>query len=120
MQSDLKALPRFAMAEAFANPEGFIAKLKTLPMPIESTSPQENIISEKNPPILKIKLKKELKDMSCYLSSGERIQLDWISPTEAEIYSKEALNAPRNRYTCTAEASKDIYYWYSHLWIINK
>jgi peptidoglycan/xylan/chitin deacetylase (PgdA/CDA1 family) len=120
MQSDLKALPRFAMAEAFASPKGFKVKIKTLAMPIESISAPDNIISEQNPPVLKIKLKKPLKDMSCYLSSGERAKLEWISPTEAKVYSKKPLKGPRDRYTCTAWASKNRYFWYSHLWIINE
>jgi peptidoglycan/xylan/chitin deacetylase (PgdA/CDA1 family) len=116
--SDLGAITRFPMAEAFATPEGFITKLNTLEMPIESVFPKDNIIKENNPPKFRIKLKEELKNVRCYLSSGESIKMEWISKTEFEIVSKELLKPPRDKYTCTAPAGNKKWYWYSHLWII--
>lgn len=119
-ESDFLALPRFAMAEAYANQKGFTLKLKTKPLPIQSISPSEPIVNENNPPVLTMKLKRHLKDLSCFLSSGESVPIVWVSQTEVKIQAKEALNPPRDRYTCTAKANSEGYYWYSHLWIIQK
>ncbi len=120
MQSDFLALPRFAMSEAYGNDDGFLLKLQTKPLPIVSVSPQEPIVGKENPPILRIKLKHHLKDMNCYLSSGELVSLEWLSKTEVKIQAKEGLTPPRERYTCTARINAKEYYWYSHLWIIQK
>lgn len=120
-QSDLTALTRFAMAEAFASHEGFITKLNTLQMPIESISTTEPVITkEQNPPTLRIKLKEELKNVQCYMSSGEEIKLKWISKTEIEITADKPIKPPRDKYTCTAPAKDAKWYWYSHLWIVQK
>lgn len=116
--SDFRALPRFAMAESFANSDGFILKLNTLAMPIESVSISKHIIEENNPPKLGLKLKRELEGLRCYISSGEPINLEWISKNEVEIQSNKPLKAPRDRYTCTAPAENGKWYWYSYLWIV--
>lgn len=120
MQSDLQALPRFAMSETFANLNGFTLKLNTKPLLITSVSPQDPVINKENPPVLKIKLKKHLNNLGCFLSNGEPISLEWLSQTEVKIQAKEPLTPPRDRYTCTAKIDAKEYYWYSHLWIINK
>jgi len=117
-RSDLRALTRFPMAEAFANAEGFITKLNTLQMPIKSVSQKEPVLKEDNPPKLRIKLKQELKNLRCYMSSGESIDVNWISKTEFEISSKTEIEPPRQKYTCTAPAEDGKWYWYSHLWIV--
>jgi peptidoglycan/xylan/chitin deacetylase (PgdA/CDA1 family) len=118
--SDLMALTRFPMAEAFASPEGFITKLNTLPMPIESVLPREHVLERENPPKLRIQLKQPLKNLRCYMSSGETIEIDWISQTEIELSANTPINPPRQKYTCTAPAEDGKWYWYSHLWILKK
>jgi len=118
MQSDTKALPRFPMAEAFADIDSFVLKLKTLPLPISSVSPKEPLISSENPPVLTLELKNPIKNLQCYLSSGEPLSLEWISKTEVNIIAKNRLKRPRDKYTCTAKANGDRWYWYSHLWIV--
>ena len=120
IDSDLKVLSRFPMAEAFATTKGFITKLNTLPMPIESISKKEPIIKDENPPKLRIILKQALKNMGCYLSNGDTIKIKWISKIELEVTANSPIKSPREKYTCTAPAKDGKWYWYSHLWIINK
>lgn len=119
-ESDLKALSRFPMAEKYANKEGFITKLNTLPLPVEQTKPYEPLIQENNPPRLYMKLKYPLKNIGCYLSSGERLKIEWISETELYIMAKEPILPPRNRYACTASSPDGKTFWYSHLWIVKE
>ncbi|MCW8895824.1 MAG: polysaccharide deacetylase family protein [Sulfurimonas sp.] len=115
--SNLRALSRFPMAEAFATPDGFTSKLNTLQMPIKSVSPIEPVLSGENPPKLRIKLAEEIKNIQCYMSSGKEINVEWISPKEVEIIANTPIVPPRDRYTCTAPAGNSKWYWYSHLWI---
>jgi peptidoglycan/xylan/chitin deacetylase (PgdA/CDA1 family) len=117
---DLSIIPRFPMAEAFANPNSFISKLNTIPMPIISTSHKEPFIKKNNPPKLYIKLKEPLENMGCYISSGETINFKWISQTEIEVMANEPIKPPREKYTCTAPAKNGKWYWYSHLWIVKE
>ena len=116
--TNLRTIPRFAMAEAYGDIEDFILKINTLPLPIKSVSPTEPIVRLNNPPLLHIKLKREIKNLKCYTADGETINMKWISATELQIQAKNQLKAPRNRYTCTAPAKEGRWYWHSNLWII--
>jgi len=115
--SDLTVLTRFPMAEAYASTDGFKTKLNTSLMPIKSISPKEPKLKQ-NPPTLFIKLEKPLKNMACYISSGESIKLKWNSKVDLEVRSTSKIKAPRQKYTCTAPTSDGRWYWYSHLWIV--
>ncbi|MCK9472345.1 polysaccharide deacetylase family protein [Sulfurimonas sp.] len=116
---DTKFLPRFPMAEAYADMNGFVLKLKALPLPIKEITPKEEpLISSENPPTLTLELKYPLKNLNCYLSSGEPLSLEWASETKVLIRAKKRLEPPREKYTCTAQAKEGRWYWYSHLWII--
>ncbi|WP_373034581.1 polysaccharide deacetylase family protein [Sulfurimonas sp.] len=117
---DLRAIPRFPMAEAFANPNSFISKLNTIPMPIESVSHQGSIVKKHNSPKLYIKLKEPLENMGCYISNGEAIDIKWISQTEIVVTANEPIKPPREKYTCTAPGKDGKWYWYSHLWIVKE
>ena len=118
--SDLRAVPRFAMAEAYAHKKGFALKINTLPLAIESISPTEPLVTSKNPPILNIKLKKAIKNLGCYTANGERVDIKWLSKTELQVEAKTKLKPPRDRYTCTAPTKDGRWYWYSKLWIIKQ
>jgi len=116
--TNLRTLPRFAMAEAYGDIEDFILKINTLPLPIKSVSPTDPVIRSKNPPLLEVKLKRAIDNLQCYTSSGDKIDMKWISNTELYIQAKYPLKAPRDRYTCTAPTKKGRWYWHSNLWII--
>lgn len=116
--SDFRALPRFPMSELYGSPKGFTLKINTLPLPVESIEPWEPVISDENPPKLKLKLKRVVKGVGCFLSSGAHIGFKWLSDTELEIQANAKLKPPRDRYTCTAPAGDGKWYWYSHMWII--
>lgn len=118
VNSDFFALPRFAMAEAFGDMDGFRLKLKTLPFPIESVSPKEPLIREKNPPVLTLRLKHPVKNMGCYLGDGTPLLVKYVGEREVHVQAKDPVQSPRDRYTCTAPAKEGRWYWYSHLWIV--
>ncbi len=118
--SDFRALPRYPMSEIYGSPKGFQLKINTLPLPVESISPWEPVVGNENPPQLRLKLKRAVDGVGCFLSSGERIDFKWISDTELEIQAHSPLQPPRDRYTCTAPAGDGRWYWYSHMWILPK
>ncbi|MDF1876064.1 polysaccharide deacetylase family protein [Sulfurimonas sp. SAG-AH-194-I05] len=116
--TDLKRVPRFAMAEKFANMESFVLKLNTVALPLKSTAPWDTKVIQ-NPPKLTIELKKPIKKLGCYTSNGKRINVKWLSSTRFEVQATKPLSGPRDRYTCTAPSNNGKWYWYSHLWILD-
>jgi hypothetical protein len=118
VNSDFHALPRFAMAEAFGDMAGFTLKLHTVPLPIESVSPKEALISEENPPVLTLRLKHPVKNMGCYLGNGSKLRIEYSSEREVRVQANDPIQSPRDRYTCTAPVKDGHWYWYSHLWIV--
>ena len=99
--------------------EKFILKLHTLPLPLRETSNEDTIVDESNnPPLFSITLKKELKDLQCFTSNGEKIKMNWLSKKHVQMQSNSLLKYPRDHYTCTAMASKGRWYWYSHMWVV--
>lgn len=117
--TDLRVIPRFPMSEAYASLGDFVLKLNTLAMKVEYVEPWSPVVRDENPPILHLKLQYPMKKFACYNSNGEPLVVTWLSDTEVEIVAKEALKPPRDKYTCTARASQNQWYWYSHLWILN-
>lgn len=120
-KSNFMALTRFPMSGGFGEMEKFILKIQTIPMPIKSTTPKKTIVDKKNnPPHFSLTLQKPLKDLQCFTSNGKKINMKWISDTQIEIESTQKLKYPRNHYTCTAHEKANVWYWYSHLWVILK
>jgi poly-beta-1,6-N-acetyl-D-glucosamine N-deacetylase len=118
-KSDLLTLPRFPMSGGFGTKKGFLLKLNTLPLPIQSVSTAKTVVSkETNPPILEITLQKALPGIQCFTSNGKKIAMQWLSKTKVKIQSKVLLKYPRDHYTCTAPAKNGRWYWYSHFWVI--
>ena len=117
--SNQKALNRFPMAVNFAKLDDFALKVNTRPLPISHQSPTDPLI-QTNPPELTIKLSQPVKQLNCFNSLGQPLDMNWRSDTELMIKSKQALKPPRDRYACTAPAGQGRWYWYGQLWIIDK
>lgn len=115
--SDFKRIPRFAMAEKFANIDDFILKLNAKALPVKTASPWDTKIKS-NPPKLSIELQRPLSNIGCFTANGEAIELNWLSNTRFEVQALKALQGKRDRYTCTAPTEDGKWYWYSHLWIL--
>ena len=119
--SDVRALPRFPMAEAYADMASFRIKALSLPMPVVRQDPVNPQTSEKRPSLTLTLAPSALNadQLACYFG-GKQLQIQWIEPGESFSVQAEAdLPAGRSRYNCTApdSVSKN-YHWYSHLWIL--
>ena len=118
--SDMQAITRFPISEKFSSMKAFETKINTVQLPIKSTSINTPILNKNNPPLLKIELKKPISRISCFVSSGEKIDIKWIDKKSFEIKSPKPLEGEREKYTCTAPFENGKWYWYSQLFIIGE
>lgn len=118
--SNLQALPRFPVAEAFADMDTFKTKALSRAMPVVKQEPLNSETSEPNP-LLAITLGQvdgDLSRLSCYFGS-EPMVITWEVPSETfSVRSEKPLPPGRSRYNCTIpDQSGARFYWYSHQWI---
>ena len=127
INGDTKALPRFPMAEKFAELTDFKQKIASLAFFIEKQTPfNPSIDKNNNPPKLEIKLasKRDMKpeQLTCFVSGQGRVGVEWLNTnkTQFSVTANAPLPIGRSRYNCTAPSSqKGRFYWYSHLWILS-
>ncbi len=118
-KSDFLALTRFPLAGRYANFKGFKLKVSTKPMPITAVNNDTIVTPKNNPPKLTLKLQKKLK-IECFRSNGERLKIDYTTPTTITIESKTKLKYPRDHYTCTAKDKDERWMWFSYMWVVLK
>lgn len=119
--SDTRALPRFPMAESFADMDSFKIKVDSLPMPVIQQEPVNPQTTEKRPQ-LSVTLAPSngnLRQLACY-NGSKRMAITWLEPDEKfSIQAHEDLPPGRSRYNCTApDRDGGRYYWFSHQWIL--
>ena len=119
--SDRRALPRFPMAEAFADMASFKTKALSLSMPVAEQEPVNPQTSDKRP-LLTVRLAStdgNLEQLACYIGN-KQMRIQWVKPSEKfSIQADEDLPPGRSRYNCTAPSSVgNRYYWFSHQWIL--
>lgn len=119
--SDPRALPRFPMAEAFADMASFKIKAMSLPMAVVQQDPVDPQTQAKRPSLTLTLASSDadLEQLACYLGSNQ-LQIRWVTPGEVfRVQADEDLPPGRSRYNCTAPStSSNRYYWYSHQWIL--
>ena len=120
--SDLRALPRFPMAEAYANIEDFAVKVATRPLPVAKVQPWDPVTASLRPGI-EITLADtdaDLERLACFVGGQGAVAVEWIEPGRRFAVSpKTDLQPGRNRVNCTAPtAAGGAFHWYSHPWIV--
>ena len=122
--ADLRALPRFPMAERFAALPDFKQKLQSLAFPITAVQPWEPVVTVKEAPQMGIVLAAsdaQLDRLSCFVSGQGAVAVRWIDRNRRHfvVQAPAALPRGRSRYNCTAPSSRPgRYFWFSHLWIV--
>lgn len=121
--SDFAVLPRFPMAAHYAEQEQFITKIRSLPLPVISATPDDPVLTHDTPiPVMQLHLAPGdyIPDsLSCFIG-GLKAGVYWLDKNNliVEVRADKPLPAGRSRYNCTARHTKnDRYFWYSHLWI---
>ncbi len=118
--SDRRCLPRFPVAEAYAEMKAFRTKAFSLAMPVIQQDPVEPVTSEKRPQ-LTISLAPStanLDQLACYIGD-KRMKIQWQEPKKQfTIQTEKDLPPGRSRYNCTSPTTEgDRYYWFSHQWL---
>ncbi|WP_163339448.1 polysaccharide deacetylase family protein [Desulfopila sp. IMCC35008] len=118
--ADREALPRFPVAEAFADMSAFKVKALALPMPVVQQDPVDPQTVERRPGLTLIlkPVDMELDQLRCFYN-GQPVTVAWKEAgRKFTIQAPEDLPAGRSRYNCTAPSTENSrYYWFSHQWI---
>lgn len=128
--SDPRALPRFPMAEAYADPAGFQSKAAALALPVRTVEPWEPVVDGPAPPLMRITVSRTPADgdahldaLRCFDQGGKDITVErgGRDGGDAVFAVRAAGELPpgRSRYNCTAPSASapERYYWFSHLWL---
>ncbi len=122
--SDLRALPRFPMAEAYANIEDFAVKVATRPLPVSAVRPWDPVTASLRPAI-EITLEDsdaDLERLRCFVGGQGETEVEWIEPHRRfSVAPHKDLEPGRNRVNCTAPtAAGGAFHWFSHPWIVRQ
>lgn len=119
--SDRRALPRFPMAEAFADLAEFRTKVASVPMPVSSVEPWDPVVATTRP-TLEVTLDAgdaQLDRLACFVSGQGRVEVEWLEPGRRFRVGPPAdLGAGRQRVNCTAPRPDGRFVWFSHPWIV--
>ncbi len=122
--SDVRALPRFPMAEVYANIEDFAVKVATRPLPVAAVQPSDPVTASLRPGI-EVTLADtdaDLERLACFVGGQGEVAVEWIEPGRRfAVLPKTDLQPGRNRVNCTAPtAAGGAFHWFSHPWIVRQ
>jgi len=121
LKSDRRALPRFPIAEAYADIAEFRVKLKSLPMPVEALTPWEPVVRDKLPEI-EITLGEtgaRLAELACFVGGQGQVPVQWTEAGKRfKVAPQRPLGSGRQRVNCTAPRNDGRYLWFSHPWFV--
>jgi len=120
--SDRRALPRFPMAEAFADIGEFAVKVASRPLPVARVKPWDPVTTDRRPRI-EITLSAtdaRLDRLTCFVSGQGAVDVVWLEPRgRFAVAPAKDLPAGRNRVNCTAPTAEGgRFYWFSHPWVV--
>jgi biofilm PGA synthesis lipoprotein PgaB len=120
--SDPRALPRYPMAEAFADIAQFALKLATRPLSVARLVPWDPVTTARRPrvEITLADTDARLDRLACFVGGQGEAIVQWLEPRRRFLVVPRAdLEPGRNRVNCTAPAATGSrFHWYSHLWIV--
>ncbi len=122
--SDLKALPRFPMAESYAGIGEFRSKAASLALPVIEHEPRDPLITDADAaPRLVFRLADSdarLGELACFASGAGRIPVETVDAGTRTFATRAPGPLPngRSRYNCTApSAEAGRFYWFSQPWL---
>jgi peptidoglycan/xylan/chitin deacetylase (PgdA/CDA1 family) len=120
--SDPRSLPRYPMAEDYADLDDFKVKAASLPLAVASVDPWDPLTASRRPRLV-VDLGSSdarLARLACFVGGQGRVDVEWLEP-ERRFAVQAARDLPdgRNRYNCTApNADGSRYYWFSQQWLV--
>ncbi len=124
--SDFLALPRFPMAQAYADLERLATAVNSRPLPVSAVVAKGNDHRSYRPlENLQITLAKgdyRAPRLACYRASGNRLEMQTIKehPLTLSIAITGPQDAGRHKINCTAPANigDNSFYWWSFQWLV--
>lgn len=122
--SDRRALPRFPMAEAYADIGEFRSKAASRALPVIESKPWDPVVTDASQaPRLTFRLAESdarLEELACFANRVGKIEVVAVEG-ETRVFttrSPEPLPRGRSRYNCTAPSSEPgRFYWFSQPWL---
>jgi len=117
--SDTRALPRFPMAEAFADIGEFAVKADSVALPVASIDPWDPVISDPRP-LLEITLDPAtgIDEVKCFVSGQGQVPVEWLAAGQRfRVGPVRPLGPGHSRVNCTSRRPDGRFYWYSHQWL---
>jgi len=119
--SDVRALPRFPIAEHYGDLTQFRTKVASAPLPVTSVDPWDPVVSTTTPSITITLAPSDgrLGEIACFVSGQGRVGVDWQEQNRRfAVGPKSPLRGGRQRVNCTAPRSDGRYLWFSHPWFV--
>lgn len=120
-EGDLRALPRYPMAEAFADLAQFRTKVASLPMPVVSVEPWDPVVTTREPRI-EVTLGEadaRLGELACFVGGQGQVKVQWSEDRRRfTVGPAQPLGPGRQRVNCTAPRKDGRYLWFSHPWVV--
>ncbi|MGB6137130.1 MAG: polysaccharide deacetylase family protein [Shewanella sp.] len=120
--SSITALPRFPVANAYADLSSLTVKFSSLPMPVVKQNISEPVLkSGQFRPKLVITL--DTRDLyphqlMCFIQGQGAKKPIWLSEDTFSIQAPADMAPGRSRYNCTVPSkTRTGYYWFSQMWI---
>ena len=120
--SSITALPRFPVANAYADLSSLTVKFSSLPMPVLKQNISEPVLtSDKFRPKLVLTL--DTSDLyphqlMCFIQGQGAKKPIWLEEDTFSIQATADMAPGRSRYNCTVPSkTRTGYYWFSQMWI---
>jgi peptidoglycan/xylan/chitin deacetylase (PgdA/CDA1 family) len=122
--SDRRALPRYPMAEAFADIDDFATKVASLPLPVAAIEPWDPVTTKRRPRLVLTlaPTAAALDRLACFVSGVGRVEVEWLEPQRRFAIEVDSdLPLGRSRCNCTAPAvTSGRFHWFSHQWVVRR
>jgi len=121
LNKDPYELPRFPINEKYGDLERFKFIVDLLPLQYKRISPEEKVISDNNPPLMKVEFfqSQNVNNLNCYSNEGD----SWGNPNmkiENNILTinfKDKFNSRRGRINCSLK-DKEGWRWFGVQFVV--
>ena len=121
-QSDLFAIPRFAMNGRFGKNDRFQLVINALPIQTSDFTPLDYIIHKNNPPAIGFTLNnykfKRINQLHCFMSHGEEGQVKLLGTNRVEIRTMLPFPKGRTRMNCTLPGPNGRWHWLGRMFFV--
>lgn len=114
-EADFSFLPRFLMTEEYGDLERLALTANALPLPVSDVLP-EDMILEKNPPMVGFTVASDIKDipkkLSCFGAGIGKLPLLFLPENRVEIRPEAPFAERRTRINCTLPHTDKRWRWF--------